>query len=631
MKRFALLLLAVWQVLLDPASASDVKDLANQTRRKYDTSAEIENLRNEISFDLNGEAEDLKRLAADSNRMKTEAEKLRADPLQELGDVPLNPAPETSHICFEPNPLLTRIAAENAASVELTDPNFPLCPEALANCSFAHERKTGKEVRFVLANLRKVRSYGIQNDACASNRDQTISGYFTVRSKLFESKVLRSPGGRGGQYCDNLPSVVGYSYRGSWRKPDQSAALSSIAPAIESSLDREMASSAYCSLFAPAGSKCYSSGFDRSAPCVYRYEAGSVIFSRHCQDGDDGEVSDERVTAYRHKNMPYRLWAQAVCKRVPLSSRYYNSLKTRPEFTVTEETPSSYTCSLSSGTYQYYSCSSGELADLTPASTAQSNIASSRPPISDSYCVVERANGANSKMDTFRKACAGSACPLEPDERLITDCTEADATAQEFGRAAGELKTAQHFANSVSNLSDECNGNAECIGAKIRLFPGKDRKCRSWRYDQIPAINCCGDYRELCFELGKHKACPSSCPSESIEAIKAIDAKTALKVGEYKNKKCVGLGPTKICWDTEKYKAYCVFGSPLARIVADGGRRQIGFGFGGARDPDCRGFTMEEFLDIDFAKIDFEPFMKEIGLSREEIMEAIEQLKRNAR
>jgi hypothetical protein len=99
-----------------------------------------------------------------------------------------------------------------------------------------------------------------------------------------------------------------------------------------------------------------------------------------------------------------------------------------------------------------------------------------------------------------------------------------------------------------------------------------------------------------------------------------------LKVGEYTDEDCIGSGPLEYCWDTERFRVYCDFSTPLARIVADGGRRQIGIGLGEAREPNCRGFTMDEFLRIDFKQIDFEPYMRETGLSREQIMETINQM-----
>jgi len=46
----------------------------------------------------------------------------------------------------------------------------------------------------------------------------------------------------------------------------------------------------------------------------------------------------------------------------------------------------------------------------------------------------------------------------------------------------------------------------------------------------------------------------------------------------------------------------------LARIIQEQGRTQLGIGWGGSRNPDCRGFTPAELQQIDFAQIDFSEF-----------------------
>jgi len=60
----------------------------------------------------------------------------------------------------------------------------------------------------------------------------------------------------------------------------------------------------------------------------------------------------------------------------------------------------------------------------------------------------------------------------------------------------------------------------------------------------------------------------------------------------------------------QKKKTYCCFGSPLARIAAEQGRIQLGFDFGTAKSPNCRGFTPEEFQKLDFSKIDFSEWLE---------------------
>ena len=51
---------------------------------------------------------------------------------------------------------------------------------------------------------------------------------------------------------------------------------------------------------------------------------------------------------------------------------------------------------------------------------------------------------------------------------------------------------------------------------------------------------------------------------------------------------------------------YCVFGSKLARIAQEKGRKdQLGIGFGSGGSPNCLGISIEKLQQIDFGKIDF--------------------------
>jgi len=61
-----------------------------------------------------------------------------------------------------------------------------------------------------------------------------------------------------------------------------------------------------------------------------------------------------------------------------------------------------------------------------------------------------------------------------------------------------------------------------------------------------------------------------------------------------------------------KRKSYCCFQSKLARIIQEQGRNQIGRRWGGAKHPDCTGFTAEEIGQLDFSQMDFTEVINEI-------------------
>ena len=52
------------------------------------------------------------------------------------------------------------------------------------------------------------------------------------------------------------------------------------------------------------------------------------------------------------------------------------------------------------------------------------------------------------------------------------------------------------------------------------------------------------------------------------------------------------------------------FSSPLARIVQEQGRAQLGRSFGSARHPECRGFTMEELGMLDWDSMDLSEWVE---------------------
>jgi conjugal transfer mating pair stabilization protein TraN len=78
-------------------------------------------------------------------------------------------------------------------------------------------------------------------------------------------------------------------------------------------------------------------------------------------------------------------------------------------------------------------------------------------------------------------------------------------------------------------------------------------------------------------------------------------------VGSYCSQK---LPIVKTC--IERTKSYCCYNSRLARIINEQGRAQIGKGYGSSKNPDCSGFTQDEFAAIDFSQVDMSEFIAEI-------------------
>jgi conjugal transfer mating pair stabilization protein TraN len=60
-------------------------------------------------------------------------------------------------------------------------------------------------------------------------------------------------------------------------------------------------------------------------------------------------------------------------------------------------------------------------------------------------------------------------------------------------------------------------------------------------------------------------------------------------------------------------QSYCCFNSKLARILNEQGRAQLARGWGGAKSPDCGGFTVAQLQSLDFSRMDLSEFYAEIA------------------
>lgn len=99
-----------------------------------------------------------------------------------------------------------------------------------------------------------------------------------------------------------------------------------------------------------------------------------------------------------------------------------------------------------------------------------------------------------------------------------------------------------------------------------------------------------------------------SCDTLSMETSMAADSGFCHELGIYCKTKWLGQ-----C--VQKAKSYCCFNSKMARIIHEQGRAQLKSfqnGFGVIKEPDCRGFTPEEFQALDFSKIDMTEYYNDL-------------------
>lgn len=147
--------------------------------------------------------------------------------------------------------------------------------------------------------------------------------------------------------------------------------------------------------------------------------------------------------------------------------------------------------------------------------------------------------------------------------------------------------------------------NGNCLGT-IYIFNGQDKRCRL-SGTQTYFNDCCKDDSiELAglVKLGK-------CNSDEVYLVKLREWGQRDGKCHYIGKYCAErwkLPGGSIC--VQKKKTFCCFNSPLARIIQEQGRQQLGIDWGTPTSPNCRGFTPKEFQKLDWNKIDFSEWIE---------------------
>lgn len=114
-----------------------------------------------------------------------------------------------------------------------------------------------------------------------------------------------------------------------------------------------------------------------------------------------------------------------------------------------------------------------------------------------------------------------------------------------------------------------------------------------------------------------------ACDTLSMETSMAADSGFCHELGTYCKTKWLGQ-----C--VQKAKSYCCFNSKMARIIHEQGRAQLNTfpnGFGVTKEPDCRGFSPEEFQSLDFSQIDMTEYYNDlVHNTQQSIQESINNM-----
>ncbi|MBY0501699.1 MAG: conjugal transfer protein TraN [Alphaproteobacteria bacterium] len=131
------------------------------------------------------------------------------------------------------------------------------------------------------------------------------------------------------------------------------------------------------------------------------------------------------------------------------------------------------------------------------------------------------------------------------------------------------------------------------------IFKGDEHQCSK---HILSFKDCCGSGKGWGKSLGL-----GGCKSKEKLLHEKRKRRLCHYVGTYCAKKVLGK-----C--VKKKSSFCCFGSKLLKAFQEQGRKQINLGWGKAKKPLCRGFTIEEIQRIDFSKLDlreaFEDLMK---------------------
>lgn len=187
----------------------------------------------------------------------------------------------------------------------------------------------------------------------------------------------------------------------------------------------------------------------------------------------------------------------------------------------------------------------------------------------------------------------------------VTTKTDGYLCGEEFFCSDGKCSDLENsvntdFGHAVSQLANlaKANEDYDYNNQKFTAFSGRPMYCRKSGFG----------YSDCCKDSGWGKKVGlASCNSEEQMLGEAKEKKTTVFVGTYCDQKIFGK-----C--VKRKSSYCVFDNKLARITQAQGRSgQLGIGFGDAKNPNCRGLTVDELKRINFKKMDYSDFYEELN------------------
>ena len=188
-------------------------------------------------------------------------------------------------------------------------------------------------------------------------------------------------------------------------------------------------------------------------------------------------------------------------------------------------------------------------------------------------------------------------CPSDPNRPCIQEGSGYFCSPYECYDAQTTPTEVTDTPEGINDIPADGEVTAQgCMGT-VYIFNGRDMRCRR-AGTQTGFRNCCS---QIFIGPG------FTCNETERQLLKLKEKGNCVFVGDY----CAEWWPFKLKWIcVQRKETYCCFSSPLARIIHEQGRPQLGIGWGTPENPNCRGFTAEEFQKLDFSKIDFSEWIE---------------------
>jgi hypothetical protein len=221
-----------------------------------------------------------------------------------------------------------------------------------------------------------------------------------------------------------------------------------------------------------------------------------------------------------------------------------------------------------------------------------------------SKCVAEREGVCIEWEQTYR-------CPTKQNIRqeLVSSGRFAlpKADSAPSSKPNADMQEAISKLSILKNIQDEMRASGALNNVNgLQIFKGDNRRC---------TIGF-AKFKNCCVKKGWGlKVGLSHCNAEEKDLAQRQKKTLCVKVGTYCAQKILGQ-----C--IRKKTSYCCFPTKLSRILQVQGRGQLGIGWGEPKEPQCRGFTVDELSRLDFEKLDLSELFAEITAKAKQVTQS---------